>query len=464
MQIKHHFHLIGINGIGMSGIAKILYKQGHVISGCDLAHTHNNIKELIQAGCSVSRHHGSSICHDLSISRVVYSSDIPYDHEELQRARSLNISIVPRAQILADIMLNKNGIAITGSHGKTTTSSMISHIFLQANLQPTIIIGGIMHSINNNALYGTGDHVIVEADESDKSHLLLKKHTAVVTNIDFEHVTTYKSLDEIRLTFLQFINQLPKTGIAIVCSDDENILKILPETSSAFFTYGTTDQADFQAINIVLKENDSYFEIFDQKNKIILGSIKLPMPGIYNVLNATAAIATALQHTIPFKIAAQALKLFEGIEQRFSYKGTLRHPRADVFDDYAHHPTEIYHCLMTARRKAKKKLIVIFQPQRYTRTYHLWNEFITVFKNADIDHLIITDIYAASEPVIENINALELVRQIKKNNQFKHIYYIPFDKKLDYIKKHLAEYIDGDDLILFLGAGKINVLIHTLFE
>lgn len=462
MYKQSHFHFVGINGIGMSGIAKILHQQGHIVSGCDLSCDNANIQELINTHCKISDQHGSKICNDASITTVVYSSDVPYNSQELVNARSRGIKTVQRATILAEIMRTKFSIGVAGSHGKTTTSSMISHILIDAQTDPTIIVGGIMHNINSNARYGMGKYVIAETDESDRSHLLLPVSIAVLTSVDYEHANVYKNLHEVIDTFKTFLNQLPFYGKAILCLDDNNIAHMLPTITSSIITYGTSDQADIQAINIQLHANDSSFDVIDNRTKTLLGSITLNMPSIYNVLNATAALSTALEIEIPFSQIAQALESFQGVDRRFSYKGTMKSPTAEIFDDYGHHPTEIYHSLITARRKTKNNLIVVFQPQRYTRTFHLWNDFVKILQSADIDHLILTDIYAANEPAIENITAQRLAEEIIKNNTSFKVHYVPFQTDLQDIKNKIIEIVSQDDLILLLGAGKVNKLAEIL--
>jgi UDP-N-acetylmuramate--alanine ligase len=462
MNNKSHFHFVGINGIGMSGIAKILHKQGHIVSGCDLAHDTTNIQELIDAGCNISNQHSSAICDDDSISRVVYSSDVAYNNPELITARSKGIQTLQRAAVLAEIMREKFSIGVAGSHGKTTTSSMIAHILIEAQIDPTIVVGGIMHNTKNNAHYGTGNYLVAEVDESDRSHLLLPIKLAVLTNIDFEHANVYKNLLEVIETFTKFLNQIPGNGKAIVCVDDKNIMTMLPSITSSIITYGTINQADIQAINIQLYPDTSSFDVIDNRTQKILGSINIEMPSIYNVLNATAAITTALELAIPFSVITKALESFKGVDRRFTYKGVMESPTAEIFDDYGHHPTEIYHSLITARRKTKNKLIVVFQPQRYTRTFHLWNEFVTTFQTADIDALIITDIYTANEPAIEQVTAQRLVQEIIKSNPPFAVHYVPFQADLEEIKNTLLKIASNDDLILLLGAGKVNKLAEKL--
>ena len=461
MSTPRHFHFVGINGIGMSGIAKILYKQGHIISGCDLATSMQNVQELIDGSCPISQHHNSDICRDYSITTVVYSSDVAYNNPELIYARNKGIPTVQRAAMLAEILQHQYAIGIAGSHGKTTTSSMIAHILMYAQTDPTIVVGGIMHNINNNARYGSGFYAVAETDESDRSLLVLPIKLAVLTNIDYEHANIYQNINEIIQVFTEYINKIPHDGAAIVCLDDHNIANILSSINTPTITYGTTSAADIQATQIILNPDTSSFYIYDNRSSKTLGIIHINMPSIYNVLNATAAVAAGLYCSIDFAVIAEALSTFQGVDRRFSYKGTMQSPHALIFDDYGHHPTEIYHSLITARRKTKNKLIVIFQPQRYTRTYHLWQEFIQVFASAEIDHLIITDIYAANEPIIDGINGQELVNQIQQQGSLR-VEYIPFTQDLALIEQAVLRTCADDDLILLLGAGKVNQLAAKL--
>jgi UDP-N-acetylmuramate--alanine ligase len=464
MNQYRHFHFVGINGIGMSAIAKILHKQGHTVSGCDLACNLVNVQELVDAGCDISSAHNSEICKNPSITSVVYSSDVPYESQELINARNRGIETVQRAAVLAEIMEKKYGIGVAGSHGKTTTTAMIGHILMQAECDPTIIVGGVMNNINNNARHGNSHFVVAETDESDRSHLLLPLQIAVLTNIDFEHANTYKNLDDVIAAFRTFLDQRQSEGKNILCADDENISKMISEFSTPQITYGTKEWVDYQITNVDLQPDSSSFDLIIKApdQSLTTRHFKIQLPSIYNVLNATAAIAAATELSIPYEIIAQALKSFQGVDRRFTLKGVTQTPSVEIYDDYGHHPTEIYHSLITARRKTKKHLIVVFQPQRYTRTFHLWQEFIDVFARADIDYLIITDIYTANEPAIEHITSAKLVQAIKDKNSLCEVYYIPFEQDMANIKNKVLEIACDNDLLLLLGAGKINQLAGKL--
>jgi len=463
MYKKTHFHFVGINGIGMSGIAKILHKQGHIVSGCDLAHDLSNVQELINNNCNISNHHNSTICNEKSIDIVVYSSDVSFNSQELINARNRGIKTVQRAVILAEIMRSKYAIGVAGSHGKTTTTAIIGHILTEAQTDPTIIVGGVMNNTNTNSRYGSGKYAIAETDESDRSLLLLPVSLAVLTNIDFEHTNIYKNIDEVIDVFTNYINQLPPDGTAIVCLDDDNIQKNVQNFIPNITTYGTTDQADIQAINLTLHADNSSFDIINNTTKVIIGNFTINMPGIYNILNSTAAIATSLKLEIPISVIKQSLISFQGVDRRFTFKG-LTNNSVEIFDDYGHHPTEIYHSLTTARKKNKNNLIVVFQPQRYSRTHHLWNQFITTFQQSDITHLILTDVYAASETPIPNVTGKQLAQEIQLVSPHIKVEFIPFDPNLDAIKNKVIEITSKNDLLLLLGAGKINKLANKLLS
>lgn len=463
MYKKSHVHFVGIGGIGMSGIAKILKYQGYHISGCDMDIEQQSIEDLVNIGCVIHKGNNTSACDDKTIDILVYSSAIKPDNEEIKKAQERGIPTIARALMLAELMRTKYSIAITGAHGKTTTTSMISHILIEAQKDPTVIIGGHLKSISTNARWGTGDFLVAEADESDRSLLRLYPTLAVVTNIDLEHLDTYKDIDDIKNTFTQFLANIPFYGKAVVCIDDPHICSILPLSHIKTIKYGFDENmADIYAKEVSLEKNYSTFKVFLKDSPEPLGVVSLSMPGRHNVLNALAAIAISKDLDIPFDTIAEALKNFKGIERRFSFKGTYR--GAELFDDYGHHPTEIFNTLLVARKRAQKKLIVVFQPQRYTRTHKLWQEFINVFAYSPIDHLIITDIYAASEQPIPDITSHNLVQALKQKQPSCNVTYIPYDGKLEAIRTQLEPLLDENDLVLLLGAGKVNKLADFVIK
>jgi UDP-N-acetylmuramate--alanine ligase len=447
---KSHIHFVGIGGIGMSGIATILKQQGYTISGCDNDICQQSVYNLKNIGCTVHQGNNAAACHDPSIDILVYSSAIHGDNPEIMAAQARGIPTIPRALMLAELMRNKYSIAIAGAHGKTTTTSLISHILMEAQMDPTVIIGGHLTSISNNARMGKGNFLVAEADESDRSFLHLHATFAVVTNIDLEHLETYRDLDDIKSTFKQFLSKVPFYGKAIVCLDDPNIQSILPVPHISLIKYGIEciDQADIYAKDIDLGPSSSTVTVYKKDFQEPLGSMTINMPGKHNVLNALAATGLALELGIPFASIAQALSNFKGIERRFTYRGSFRN--AEVFDDYGHHPQEINATLAVARKRAKGRLVVVFQPHRYTRTDKLWDNFIKMFLNNPIDQLIITDIYPASESPIPGVTAENLVKAMKlKNPSFNVSYEQPSQ-----LRQVVERIIRPDDLVLCIGAGK----------
>lgn len=365
--------------------------------------------------------------------------------------------------MLAELMRTKYSIAIAGAHGKTTTTSLISHILIEARKDPTVIIGGHLKNISANAQFGSGDFLVAEADESDRSLIHLQATLAVVTNIDLEHLDVYTDIDDIKNTFKQFLNNLPFYGKAILCTDDLHIRSLLPLPHLKIIKYGLDKlNADIYADNINLAADHSTFDVYVKQYKSFLGSIHTTMPGRHNILNCLAAIALSLELEIPFTTIAAALRNFKGVERRFSFKGIFQ--GAEIFDDYGHHPEEIKNTLEVARKRSKNKLTVVFQPHRYTRTDKLWNHFVDMFMQSSIDHLIITDIYPASEQPIPEITSQNLVKAIAKRHPHFSITYAPYEPEFTSIKKYLYEIIHPEDLILLQGAGKINKLAYQLFS
>jgi len=459
---KAHIHFVGIGGIGMSGIATILKYQGYEISGCDADIDQQTIHNLKSIGCSIYEGNNTPHCNNPRIDLVVYSSAIKANNPEIIAAQQRGIPTIPRALMLAELMRTKYSIAIAGAHGKTTTTSLISHILMEAKLDPTIIIGGHLKTISTNAHLGDGDFLVAEADESDRSLLHLHATLAIVTNIDLEHLETYRDLNDIKKTFRRFLNNVPFYGKAIVCIDDENIQSILPIPHIKTIKYGIDNwqHADTYARNIKLEPDYSVCEVWQRGKKRPLGILNLNMPGHHNVLNALAAITLALDLDISFEQISTALAFFKGIERRFSYKGSFK--GVEIFDDYGHHPKEIFNALTVARKRAKKGLTVVFQPHRFTRTHKLWDHFVNLFATSLIDHLIITDIYPASEPAIKGVTSARLAQAIKQKNPHISVTYAPYEPSFDSIKSKLIPLLQSDDLLLLLGAGKVNNLAQEL--
>ena len=448
-----HIHFIGIGGIGMSGIAKILKEQGYIVSGCDTNVENKNITILKKLGCPISKGHNTAICQQKNINIIVYSTAINLiDNTEINNAKKRSIPVIHRSKMLAEILRKKFSILISGSHGKTTTTSLIGHMLLEAKINPTIISGGILKNQNLHSISGTSEFAVAEADESDRSLLNFLPTIAVLTNISLEHLETYKDLDDIKATFKKFLENISFFGKAIVCIDNDNIKSIIKNINIPTIKYGFTDEANLTAKNVKLWPETSTYELWFNNKKTT--EIELQIAGKHNVLNSLAAAAIGLELDIPIETIVKTLKSFTGVKRRFQYHGTFK--GAKVFDDYGHHPIEIEHTLEVAKNNCKGNLFVIFQPHRYSRTKALWNQFIETFQNSQINNLVITDIFAASEAPIEHITGKYLANSIKEQSKNIHVKYLPIDKNFSSILEHLKSEVKSDDFILFLGAGKLD--------
>lgn len=453
-----HIHFIGIGGIGMSGIAHILLKQGYAVSGCDTNVHQKSVYDLQTLGAQISNEHNGHLCQDSSITLVVYSTAIKQDSKELVGARARGVTTVHRSHMLAEIMRTRFGIAVSGSHGKTTTSSLISHVLLEAEYDPTVVVGGHLQNTGSNAHYGTGQFCVVEADESDRSLLNLPTTVGVITNISFEHLETYKNLHDVTHTFETFLSQVPFYGKAVVCIECPNIRSLLPLKNTSTLTYGLSHKADWSAHNIVHTAQYSTYDAYYKGTK--MGTIQMPMPGIHNVLNSLAALTVGHEIEIPFATLAQAIQSFKGVDRRFTFKGICN--GASVFDDYGHHPTEIRHTIDSARRTTQGKVVMLFQPHRYSRTQGLWNEFIELFAHSKVDHVIITDIYAASENSIDGITSQKLAETIQYINPAISIAYVPLTQDFSTLKAAVLSSLKPGDVLILQGAGNVNALSSYL--
>lgn len=462
---NNHIHFIGISGIGMSGIAKILRQNGYIVSGCDISVDSKYLQELKDLGCVIAPCHQHTICQDPSISYIVHTTDIPLHHPELLDAKNKNIPIVHRATMLAEIMRTKFCIAVAGSHGKTTTTSLMTHLLLKLQADPTFVIGGHLNSLSTNANSGHGPLLIAETDESDRSFLKLPKAWSIVTNIDLEHLETYKDFDDVQKSFIQFINQIPFYGCSILCLDDQGIQSALPQITTPYITYGQHQNANILIKNVELHDDYSTFDIIDQRNSTHITNIKTPLLGIHNVLNTTSVIAMTLQ--LGFNNTEQikdAITSFTGVDRRFTIKGVSKQHQALIIDDYGHHPEEIRNIILTARRKTKKQLCMVFQPHRHTRTYHLWNDFIRVLSSPDLDHLIITDIFAKGEQAVEGYTSQKMVEEITSVNPSIKAIYLPLQQDGQAILAYLDTILQPEDILLLQGAGKINQLAPQILD
>ncbi len=440
---KQHLHFTGIGGIGMSGIAEVLLDLGYTVSGSDLKLT--PITERLAAmGAAVHEGHAAS---NVAGARVlVVSSAVGEENPEVREARRLQIPVIPRGELLAELMRLKYGIAVAGSHGKTTTTSLTAAILNHAGLDPTVMVGGRVAAMGgSNARVGRSDFLVVESDESDGSFLKLAPILAIVTNIDREHLDHYASIEEIRGAFIEFVNKVPFYGAAIVCLEDDNVKAILPSIRRRTITYGASAQADLEASDICCGPFASDFTL--RYRQTALGRFHLRIPGRHNVLNASAAAAVALELDVPPDRIREALAAFSGVERRFQTRGVER--GVTVIDDYGHHPTEIRATLAAARLCGFRQVHVLFQPHRYTRTLHLLDEFGGAFHQADT--VLVMDIYAASERPIEGVSAEALAARIR---QFGH-------RGVEYVGtigrgvERLLEIAREGDLALTLGAGNV---------
>jgi len=437
-----HIHFVGIGGIGMSGIAEVLLNLGYQVSGSDTKETEVT-RRLGSLGAKVSYGHRRENLKEADV--VVTSSAIRKGNPEVEAAEERLIPVIPRAEMLAELMRMKIGIAIAGTHGKTTTTSLISTVLAAGGLDPTVVIGGRLNSIGSNARLGQGEYLVAEADESDGSFLKLMPTIAVVTNIDPEHLDYYKGIDEIKETFLSFLDKIPFFGLAVLCLDHPNIQSLLPRLKKRFTTYGLTTQADYQAKEIVFEGLSTSFDVVHRRRE--LGRLSLRMPGLHNVYNALATLATAFELDIPFQVVQETLRDFSGIQRRFQIKGEKK--GILVVDDYGHHPVEIMATLKAARTGWAKRIIAVFQPHRYTRTQALFKDFLTAFYDADV--LILTDIYPAGEDRIEGVESKALFEGLREYGH-KDVTYLS-DKKE--VVEHLLRVISPGDLVITLGAGDI---------
>jgi UDP-N-acetylmuramate--alanine ligase len=440
---KQHLHFTGIGGIGMSGIAEVLLNLGYTISGSDVKLT--PITERLAAmGATIFEGHAAS--NVAGARALVVSSAVNEQNPEVQEARRLTIPVIPRGELLAELMRLKYGIAIAGSHGKTTTTSLTATILNLAGLDPTVMVGGRVAAMGgSNARVGHSDFLVVESDESDGSFLKLAPILAVVTNIDREHLDHYASLDDIRNAFIEFVNKVPFYGAAIVCLDDDNVKNILPSIRRRTITYGASIQADLEASEICCGPFSSDFNL--SYRQTALGRFHLRIPGRHNVLNATAAAAVALELEVPPQRIREGLAEFSGVDRRFQTRGVER--GITVIDDYGHHPTEIRATLAAARLCGFRHIHVLFQPHRYTRTFHLLDEFGGAFHQADT--VLILDIYAASEAPIEGVNGETLAARIR---QFGHRG-VEYVGTIDRGIEALLEVAKEGDLVMTLGAGNV---------
>lgn len=449
-----HIHFVGIGGIGMSGIAEVLCNLNFRVSGSDLKSS-SVTKRLEKLGVEFDEGHRAENVGDAHV--VVRSAAVRDDNPEIIEARHRSIPVIPRAEMLAELMrLKPHSIAVAGSHGKTTTTSMVATVLGRAELDPTFVVGGVVHAYGSNARLGKGDLMVVEADESDRSFLMLTPTIAVVTNIDREHMDHYKDMTDVRDSFEDFVNKVPFYGAAILCLDDPHVQAVIPRVKRRRVTYGLSAQADISAHAIRFNGGfGSNFTVW--RGDEVIGDVGLRVPGLHNVYNSLAAIAVGLELEVPFAQIAEALGEFAGAERRFQNKG--EEGGVLVVDDYGHHPTEIKATLVAAKiGSTGRRMVVLFQPHRYSRTKDLMEEFARSFNNADV--LFVTDIYAASEDPIEGITSEALTEAIKRYGH-KNAHYIG---ALDGAAEVLRSQVRAGDLVITLGAGPVYRVGEQLIE
>lgn len=448
-------HFIGIGGIGMSGIAEVLCDLGFVVSGSDIKKSKNTDRLETVHGVRIYEGHAAENVGDAQV--VVYSSAVKGDNPEVVVAKKNGIPVIPRAEMLAELMVLKPyAVAVSGTHGKTSTTSMVATLLGHAGMDPTTIVGGVVESLGSNAKLGRSEWFVTEADESDRSFLMLYPTIAVVTNIDKEHMESYKGMDDVVQCFTDFVNKVPFFGAAIICLDDPNVQLIIPKIKRRRVTYGLTAQADISAHDI--RYNDAFGSTFNvSRGGETLGKISLPVPGKHNVYNALAATAVAMELEIPFGQIVEAFAGFRNANRRFQFKGEAR--GITVIDDYGHHPTEILATLSAAKNSAAgRRTVVVFQPHRYSRTRELMDDFVVAFNNADV--VFITDIYAASEEPIEGVSAAVLTENIRRYGH-KNVSYIG---DIDTATEKVCGFLQEGDLVITLGAGNVTRLSEEILD
>lgn len=436
----------------MSGIAELLLNLGYKVSGSDKQMS--DITERLESlGGIIYQGHLETQIKGADV--VVTSSAIGSDNPEVLGAIKMSVPVIPRAEMLAELMRLKYSVAVAGAHGKTTTTSIISAVLEKGGLDPTVVIGGKLKSIGVNALLGKGDFIVAEADESDGSFLKMSPTIAVVTNIDREHLDFYKDIDDIKEVFLNFIDRIPFYGIAVLCLDNESVQDLIPKIRKRFTTYGMSTQADFQARNIKTRGLKTSFSVYHLGKE--MGEILLNLPGIHNVLNATASIAVGIELDISFDVIKSALESIQGVQRRLEIKGEV--DGITIVDDYGHHPTEIKTTLQAAKDSwPDKRIVVVFQPHRYTRTQALFNEFTRSFYQSDL--LVVLPIYSAGEKEIEGISAHALYEGIRMYGHKEVIYMEDSATAISHIK----EILKPGDILLTLGAGNVWQMGENVLE
>ncbi len=440
---KYHIHFVGIGGIGMSGIAELLLNLGYKVSGSDLKES-DLTRRLQRLGGTFHEGHSEDQVQGADV--VVISSAVKLDNPEVLGAKKASIPVIPRAEMLAELMRLKYSVAVAGAHGKTTTTSLVASVLAAGGLDPTVVVGGKLKGIGSNAVLGKGDFIVAEADESDGSFLKMSPTIAVVTNMDREHLDYYENLDAIKEAFLGFVQRIPFYGLAVLCLDNEPVQELIPRLGKRFTTYGMSVQADFQAKDVAFEGLRSSFAVsFKEKD---LGRMVLNLPGVHNVSNALAAVAVGMELGIPFDKIRGAMASVEGVQRRLEIKGEAQ--GVTVVDDYGHHPTEIKATLEAIKQSwPDRRTVVVFQPHRFTRTRALFDDFTRAFYQSDV--LVVLPIYAASEAEIEGVSGRRLYEGIQAHGH-KDVQYV---EDLEAVPEVLEKILKPGDLLLTLGAGDV---------
>ncbi len=458
MRRIHSVHFVGIGGSGMSGIAEVMLSLGYAVQGSDLKRN-KQTKRLENQGATIFIGHASDNIHDADA--VVVSSAVDETNPEVAAAREQLMPVVSRAEMLAELMRFRYSVAVAGTHGKTTTTSLVASVLAEGGLDPTFVIGGRLKSADANARLGQGDYLVAEADESDASFVHLKPMLAVITNIDADHMSTYDGdIEKLKSSFLEFLHNLPFYGLAVVCSDDQGVNEVLGDIGRSIVTYGINDDADVRASNIVFTAGATEFDV-TRKDKDSALHVKLRLPGLHNVRNALAAIAVADELQIGNDAVVKALGDFEGIDRRFQQMGEVKTAAGNVMlvDDYGHHPTEIAATLSAAKSGwPGKRIVLAFQPHRYSRTRDLMDDFATVLSDADV--LVLLDVYAAGEEPIAGADGRAMARAVRTRGSVEPV----FVESLDDLQPVLMDLIEDGDLVLTMGAGDIGTYAAGLPE
>jgi UDP-N-acetylmuramate--alanine ligase len=457
MRRVKRIHFVGIGGAGMGGIAEVLLNEGYQISGSDIGEN-QVVKRLTALGANIVIGHQEENVAQASV--IVVSTAINSDNPELLAAKKLRIPVVRRAEMLAELMRFRHGIAIAGTHGKTTTTSLISSIFAQGELDPTFVIGGLLNSAGTNARLGSSRYLVAEADESDASFLHLQPMVSVITNIDADHMETYQGdFEKLKDTYIEFLHNLPFYGLAVVCIDNPVVRELLPRISRQVITYGFSEDADVRATNYQQRGGVSHFTVEVAGQSPIEMSVNLP--GQHNVLNALAGVAVAKDEGVSDDDICQALTEFAGIGRRFEELGNLTTDAGNMVlvDDYGHHPSEVKATILAMRQGwPEKRLVMVFQPHRYSRTRDLYEDFVEVL--SEVDSLFLLDVYAAGETPISSADSKSLARSIRLRGQIEPVYVSDLDKLPELLATHLQ---DGD-MVITQGAGSIGSVAKTLAE